>query len=136
MLITGKITGKINNQRLEDLDLYSYVLTHSSDSRNFVAIGKVPVNLGGSFQILINLITPINWLFAGKNGFDTEIKLSNGFASTGTTKLNMDNKNPANITHLPSALKVASLPESPRLLSLMNSRDSPIPCESDRNSWD
>jgi hypothetical protein len=87
MLITGKITGTLNGQRLEDLELYSYVLTHSSDSRNFVAINKVPPNLGGSFQVLINVITPINWLFAGKNGIDSDLKISNGFSSTGMSKL-------------------------------------------------
>lgn len=87
MLITGKITGTLNGQRLDDVDLYSYVLTHSSDSRNFVAISKVPPNIGGSFQVLINVITPINWLFAGKNGVDTEIKLPNGFALTGTINI-------------------------------------------------
>lgn len=83
MLITGKITGVLNGQRLQDLEIYSYVLTHSSDSRNFVAINKIPSNLGGSFQVLINVITPINWLFAGKNGIDSELKISNGFSSTG-----------------------------------------------------
>lgn len=84
ILITGKISGTLNGHRLDDLELYSYVLTHSSDSRNFVAINKVPPNLGGSFQVLINVITPINWLFAGKNGIDSELKISNGFSNTGT----------------------------------------------------
>lgn len=83
MLITGKITGTLNGQRLDDLEIYSYVLTHSSDSRNFVAISKVPPSLGGSFQVLLNVITPINWLFAGKNGIDADIKIQNGFSVTG-----------------------------------------------------
>lgn len=81
--MTGKVSGNLNDQRLEELDLYSYVLTHSSDSRNFVAIGKIPLNLGGSFQVLISIVNPINWLFAGRNGLDSDVKVSNGFATTG-----------------------------------------------------
>ena len=68
---------------MDDLDLYAYVLTHASDSRNFVAIGKIPATLGGSFQVLINLVSPINWLFSGRNGIDENIKVFNGFALTG-----------------------------------------------------
>lgn len=83
MLVTGKVTGRLNNQDLNELDLYSYVLTHSSDSRNFVAIGKVPANLGGSFQVLINIVSPINWLFAGRNGLDVNLNVRNGFQVTG-----------------------------------------------------
>lgn len=75
--------GTVNNEKLDDLDLYAYVLTHSSDSRNFVAIGKIPANLGSSFQVLINLVNPINWLFSGRNGLDENVKVSNGFATTG-----------------------------------------------------
>jgi len=81
--VTGKVTGTLNNEKLEDLDLYAYVLTHASDSRNFVAIGKIPANVGGSFQVLINLVNPINWLFSGRNGLDSNIKVSNGFSLTG-----------------------------------------------------
>lgn len=81
--VTGKVSGTLNNENLNDLDLYAYVLTHSSDSRNFVAIGKIPTSLGGSFQVLINLINPINWLFSGRNGLDENVKISNGFSMTG-----------------------------------------------------
>jgi len=83
--VTGKVTGSINNQQLEDLDFYSYVLTHTSDSRNFVAIGKIPVNLGGSFQVLISIVNPINWLFAGRNGNgqNSNDKVPNGFMKSG-----------------------------------------------------
>jgi hypothetical protein len=83
--VTGKVTGSINNQQLEDLDFYSYVLTHTSDSRNFVAIGKIPVNLGGSFQVLISIVNPINWLFAGRNGNGQNSidKVPNGFMKSG-----------------------------------------------------
>lgn len=83
VFVQGKITARINNQNLEDLDLNSYVLTHSSDSRNFLAIGKIPPNLGGSFQVLFGLSSPINWLFAGQNGLDTNIEIKNGFKLTG-----------------------------------------------------
>ena len=67
-MVKGKISGHLNNQELDNLELYSYVLTHVSDSRNFVAIGKIPPELGGSFQVLISIVSPINWLFAGTNG--------------------------------------------------------------------
>ena len=84
--MAGKVTGSINNQKLEGLDLYSYVLTHTSDSRNFVAIGKIPLNLGGSFQVLISIVNPINWLFAGRNGnggHSSSEKVPNGFVISG-----------------------------------------------------
>jgi hypothetical protein len=83
IFVVGKINGNLNDQQLTDLDFYSYVLTHPSDSRNFVTIGKVPLNLGASFQLLIGLTSPINWLFAGKNGLDENIKVNNGFVTTG-----------------------------------------------------
>ena len=93
MLLKGKIVGELNGIKLDDLDVYSYVLTHSSDSRNFVAIGKIPFELGGSVQVLIGLVSPINWLFAGRNGNvenseDSSSstdggKLFNGFQLTG-----------------------------------------------------
>lgn len=81
--MNGKVSGVLNGQRIDDLDLYAYVLTHTSDSRNFVAIGKIPPNLGGSFQTLISIVNPINWLFAGRNGLDENVKVSNGFTLTG-----------------------------------------------------
>lgn len=81
--MTGKVTGTLNNELLDDLDLYAYVLTHASDSRNFVAIGKIPANVGGSFQVLINLVNPINWLFSGRNGLDANVNVLNGFRMTG-----------------------------------------------------
>lgn len=82
-MVTGKVSGSVNNQQLDDLDLYAFVLTHVSDSRNFVAIGKIPPSLGGSFQVLISIVNPINWLFAGRNGLDESIQVANGFTLTG-----------------------------------------------------
>jgi hypothetical protein len=63
--------------------LYAYVLTHSHDSRNFAAIGKIPKSLGGSLQVLISAVNPISWLFAGRNGYEDDKRLANGFQTTG-----------------------------------------------------
>ena len=68
-------------------------MTHTSDARNFVAIGKIPLNLGGSFQVLISLVNPINWLFAGRNGNgpNPNDKVPNGFMKSGKyLKLSLD----------------------------------------------
>ena len=73
----------MNGIKLEDLDLYAYVLTHTADPRNFMAVGKVPEGIGASFQLLIHLVSPINWLFGGRNGLDESIKVRNGFTITG-----------------------------------------------------
>jgi hypothetical protein len=77
------VNGVVNGQRLDELDFYAYILTHTSDSRNFAVIGKIPPQLGGSFQTLISIINPINWMFAGRNGPDDAPKVSNGFMLTG-----------------------------------------------------
>jgi nidogen (entactin) len=91
-LVKGTISGSLNNEKLSDVDFYSYVLTHPSDSRNLVAIGNIPYTLGGSFQVLISLASPINWLFAGRNGYSANAenldeyslpRLLNGFMTTG-----------------------------------------------------
>jgi hypothetical protein len=84
VVVKGKIVGTLNNIKLANLDIYSYIITHSSDPRSFVTIGKVPVELGGSLQSLINVISPINWLFAGRiENSDESVKARNGFATTG-----------------------------------------------------
>lgn len=89
MSVLGKISGQLNNERLDAIDLYAYVLTHTYDSRNFVAVGKVPASLGGSFQTLVSIVNPVNWLFAGSNGFsddeerDAHAAVANGFKLTG-----------------------------------------------------
>lgn len=83
--VVGKITGVLNGERLEELDLYAYVLTQVSDSRNFVIIRKIPTHLGGSFQSLISIVNPIGWLFAGLNGNGNHgsNEVVNGFTITG-----------------------------------------------------
>jgi hypothetical protein len=65
LIVKGKIVGSLNNVDLLDIDVFSYVMPQSADSRNFISIGRVPVELGGSFQTLIGLMSPVNWLFAG-----------------------------------------------------------------------
>ena len=81
--VNGKISGYLNHEKLNDLDLYAYVLTQASDSRNFVVIRKIPLNQGGSLQTLISLINPIGWLFSGFSGHSENTKISNGFTLTG-----------------------------------------------------
>lgn len=73
----------LNGEKIEDVDLYAYVLTHIADPRNFMAVGKLPENLGAGFQLLVHLVSPINWLFGGRNGLDENIKVRNGFTITG-----------------------------------------------------
>jgi nidogen (entactin) len=80
--IIGKIQGTLNSEPLSDLDLYGYVITQVSDSRNFVVIRKIPPHLAGSFQTLLSIASPISWLFSGLTS-QHHRPISNGFALTG-----------------------------------------------------
>ena len=82
IVLKGTLLGTINDESIDELEFYSYVLTHTSDSRNFVTIGKIPASIGGSFQTLVSITSPINWLFAGTATVASE-KPSNGFQLTG-----------------------------------------------------
>ncbi|KAF4521231.1 hypothetical protein B566_EDAN005442 [Ephemera danica] len=71
--VNGKVTGSLNNVRLEEMDLQSYVVT--TDGRTYTAISRVPEELGIDMQSLNVLGTSIAWLFAkpiksSKNGYE------------------------------------------------------------------
>lgn len=85
-MIRGKVKGTVNGHKLANMDLYSYVFTAPDDTRNFIGVGQIPTELGGSFQALIGLVSPINWMFAapGEQSEQEEgKKLINGFTLTG-----------------------------------------------------
>ncbi|KAL1489768.1 hypothetical protein ABEB36_013702 [Hypothenemus hampei] len=60
--VSGKVNGKLNGERLENLDLQSYVVT--ADGRAYTAISKVPESLGADIQTLQILGSVIGYLFA------------------------------------------------------------------------
>lgn len=60
--VSGKVNGKINGEKLENLDLQSYVVT--SDGRAYTAISKVPESIGEDIQTLQILGSVIGYLFA------------------------------------------------------------------------
>ncbi|CAH1124061.1 unnamed protein product [Ceutorhynchus assimilis] len=69
----GKVNGKLNGERLENLDLQSYIVT--ADGRAYTAISKVPESIGADIQTLQVLGSVIGYLFAKPvrgaiNGFE------------------------------------------------------------------
>ncbi len=79
IIVRGKLKGKINDVDLVDQDLHGYVHTLAEDTRNYVAFGPLPVEIGSRASLLATLVTPIHWLFAG----DTQNNALNGFELTG-----------------------------------------------------
>ncbi len=75
----GKLTGKINGIDLGDQEIHGYLHTFASDARNFIALGRIPEELGKRATFLLTIFTPIHWLFAG----DTNNNALNGFSLTG-----------------------------------------------------
>lgn len=60
--MNGKVNGKINGEKLEHLDLQSYVVM--SDGRAYTAISRVPEPIGSDIQSLQILGGIIGYLFA------------------------------------------------------------------------
>lgn len=60
--VNGKITGKINGEKLVNLDLQSYIVM--TDSRAYTAISKIPESIGTDIQSLQILGSSIGYLFA------------------------------------------------------------------------
>ncbi|XP_030745606.1 nidogen-2 isoform X2 [Sitophilus oryzae] len=60
--VSGKVNGKLNGEKLENLDLQSYVVT--VDGRAYTAISKIPESIGADIQILQILGGVIGYLFA------------------------------------------------------------------------
>lgn len=70
--VNGKISGEINGQIIQGVDLQAYVVM--SDGRSYTALSHVPDKFGNSIQILNILGSVIGWLFAkpvenAKNGY-------------------------------------------------------------------
>lgn len=70
--VNGRLSGKINEQTLTDLDIQSYIVT--SDGRSYTAISKMPNSVGFDMQSLNIIGGTIAWLFAKplkntKNGY-------------------------------------------------------------------
>ena len=89
VVLTGKINGILNGEELNDVELFSSVLTLPDDSRNHAGVRFLPLKLSASFQSLMSIVTPINWLFAGphKSGIvssnEQHRTVVNGFTLTG-----------------------------------------------------
>jgi hypothetical protein len=79
--VVGRVSGRLNQQRLADLDLFAYAQTRAADSGSFLVVRQIPAHLAASFQALVSLANPIAWLFASANGFGDQV--ANGFAITG-----------------------------------------------------
>ncbi|XP_028136673.1 nidogen [Diabrotica virgifera virgifera] len=60
--VNGKIYGKINGEKLDGLDLQSYVVM--SDGRAYTAISKVPESIGFDIQSMQILGGTVGYLFA------------------------------------------------------------------------
>jgi hypothetical protein len=73
------LSGTINGINLGDQEMRGYLHTFASDARNYIAIGRIPDELGKRVTFLLPLVTPIHWLFAG----DTNNNALNGFSLTG-----------------------------------------------------
>ena len=58
--------------------MHAYVYTLPSDSRNYVAIGRLPAEVGNKATLLLPFATPIHWIFAGSSS-----NALNGFSLTG-----------------------------------------------------
>ena len=72
------MNGQLNNVKLEDQDVHAFVHTLSSDARNYVAIGRIPKEIGSKITLLLPFATPIHWIFAGASS-----TALNGFSLTG-----------------------------------------------------
>ena len=79
IIVRGRVSAKINNIDLEEQEVHAYVHTLPSDARNYVAIGRVPAQVGNRVSFLLPFTTPIHWLFAG----DLNNNAMNGFRLTG-----------------------------------------------------
>lgn len=82
--VNGKVHGKLNGEKLDDLDLQSYVIL--TGAKAYTAVSNVPESIGFSSQTLQILGAVIGWLFAepvreGINGY----QLSGGYVNHSAT---------------------------------------------------
>jgi hypothetical protein len=79
--VRGKIVGNINGIELEDVKLIGNIHTIPGESKSQVVIvNKQPDE---TEQLLINIATPIFWLFTVEDDPELNRNLLNGFALTG-----------------------------------------------------
>ena len=79
IVIRGKVSGTINGIVLEDQEMNAYVHTLATDARNYVTLGRIPIEIGNKATLLLPFATPVHWLFAG----DVANQALNGFGLTG-----------------------------------------------------
>jgi len=71
--ISGKVTGYVNGQHIDGVDLHAYVVT--TDGRTYTAISKIPQDIGYPMQGIYSVGSILGFLFAlpqqpaAKNGF-------------------------------------------------------------------
>lgn len=78
-MIRGKVSGTINGVPLEDQEMNAYVHTLATDARNYVTLGRIPLEIGNRATLVLPFASPVHWLFAG----DLSNTALNGFALTG-----------------------------------------------------
>ena len=77
--VRGKLNGNLNGIKLADQEVHGYLHTLASDARNYIAIGRIPDEIGSKISYILPFVTPIHWLFAG----DVNNNALNGFSLTG-----------------------------------------------------
>ncbi|VDP36515.1 unnamed protein product [Soboliphyme baturini] len=75
--INGKLSGKINNTSLRDVDLHTYAVI--ADGRAYTALSPLSPNVGRSLLLLSTIGGVMGWLF----GKTTSNSVYNGFELTG-----------------------------------------------------
>lgn len=78
-MIRGKVSGTLNGVPLDDQEMNAYVHTLATDARNYVTLGRIPLEVGNRATLVLPFATPVHWLFAG----DLANTALNGFALTG-----------------------------------------------------
>lgn len=78
-MIRGKVSGTLNGVTLEDQEMNAYVHTLATDARNYVTLGRIPLEIGNRATLVLPFAIPVHWLFAG----DLANTALNGFALTG-----------------------------------------------------
>lgn len=78
-MIRGKVSGTLNGVQLEDQEMNAYVHTLATDARNYVTLGRIPLEIGNRATLVLPFAAPVHWLFAG----DMANTALNGFALTG-----------------------------------------------------
>lgn len=71
--VSGKVTGSINGEQINGVDLHAYVVT--KEGRTYTAISRIPASIGYTMQSLYTVGSTLGFVFAlpqgsgDKNGF-------------------------------------------------------------------